>query len=466
MFSKLKSKSSLSDYIKNSIEKNGPMTIAQYMSIILYHKSIGYYVNREIGEDFVTSPELSKSFGNLIAMWFYEIYIKSYHGEEIIFIELGPGNGSFSHSILKIFMQIPKFCEKVIFYMVENSHYLTSKQQKKLHEFSQCGIKINWVKDLGLININKPAFFFSNEFFDCLPVNQFFCSKCGLKEILVNFSKYRNEFYLSLDPRSSIYSYLIEDKSYKINDILEISASSINTAKFINNTLMNYRGISLIIDYGDLKKTKKSSLQIAYKNKNTLEVNFIKNILSILQQNCLYLIKFLKKLSRIFESYRHCFSVFQKLSTLFLNFSEVINIFSRFFKNYRHFIKFIKQLLSAYTKLLKLFKICLKFINKNNRMYEFSQQNIDYITKNLDCFDISTHVDFGNLIKNMPNCKSILYTQKDFLKKLGFDKLRLDKSNKEYTKITLNYLDKSDEDTSMGMIFKVLFSELVGVANL
>lgn len=264
---------SLKNYIKNLIKQNGPITIFNLMTLISYHKKFGYYENQQIGDDFITSPQISKSFGGLIAVWLYDIWTKYFQNQDIILIELGAGNGEFIESIINIFIQIPEFKEKITLYIVENSKLLTEVQKNRLRPYIKNLININWIEDLGLINIDKPVFFISNEFFDCLPINQFFFSKKKLFEILINYNKDIDDFSLCLSKKLSHAHHLIYEKYLKINNIVEISIPLINISKYINYLLEKNTGISLIIDYGYNIFHGKSTLQTICKHKKNNQFN-------------------------------------------------------------------------------------------------------------------------------------------------------------------------------------------------
>jgi SAM-dependent MidA family methyltransferase len=264
---------SLENYVKYLIKQKGPITVAEFMVAISYHKSLGYYENHKIGEDFITSPQISKSFGGLIGAWIYNLWLKYFTNQEISIIELGAGNGEFINSIMNIILQIPEFAKKITFYIVENSNLLTKIQQNRLKSVANELININWVSDVGLINTNKPVFFISNEFFDCLPINQFFFSNNGLFEILINYNENIDEFFLCLSKNLSHSHHFIKKNYLNINNIIEISTPTINISKYINYLLEKNKGISLIIDYGYNIFHGKSTLQTIYKHKKNNDIN-------------------------------------------------------------------------------------------------------------------------------------------------------------------------------------------------
>lgn len=240
------------------IQLNGAMTIAEFMTIISYQ---GYYQKNYINNDFITSPEISPIFGNLIGLWFYHLWHKFYLNQEIILIELGGGNGSLMKSILDILKQLPIYSYLKI-KIVEISNLLQTKQKEVLVEFTE---KITWVNDLGLCEIDKTVFFVANEFFDCLPIHQFCYKNNRLYEVLINYSPEKN-FHFCLTETISRAGYLIEKDYLVENEIIEISPSSISITKYIDSLLHQYKGLSLIIDYGYFKPIKKNSLQTIYQH--------------------------------------------------------------------------------------------------------------------------------------------------------------------------------------------------------
>ena len=63
--------------IKDLIKKGGPISLSQFMEMCLWDDENGYYTSNEVlGEkgDFITSPEISQTFGELIGLWALSFY--------------------------------------------------------------------------------------------------------------------------------------------------------------------------------------------------------------------------------------------------------------------------------------------------------------------------------------------------------------------------------------------------------
>lgn len=103
----LESLPNLMDIIKEKIKLNGPLTVAEYMHIIVTNPTEGYYMRKEtIGEsgDFITSPEISQLFGEIVAIWFYVETLKMCPGKPLQIVELGPGKATLLWDMLRVWL--------------------------------------------------------------------------------------------------------------------------------------------------------------------------------------------------------------------------------------------------------------------------------------------------------------------------------------------------------------------------
>ena len=71
--------SPLLDHIKRRIALSGPISIADFMNEALAHPEYGYYRKQDpLGRagDFITAPEVSQMFGELIGLWLTDLWVR------------------------------------------------------------------------------------------------------------------------------------------------------------------------------------------------------------------------------------------------------------------------------------------------------------------------------------------------------------------------------------------------------
>ena len=243
---------------------DGPITMALFMNILSYHKDLGYYhsLSRNgIGQDFITAPEKTSFFGVALAYYLNSRWNKNFYNKTIVLLELGGGNGTLMKSILDILKNFPIY-NYINVCILEISDFLRTKQASILADHVD---KLTWVNDISKFDSIYPIFFIANEFFDCLPVHQFFYDydegKYG--EIMVSYNKELDEFALTKTMKLSNAFYLLNlDQIPSVNAIIEISPASINIADYLSNMLANLGGVGIIIDYGYFDQYScKSSIQ-------------------------------------------------------------------------------------------------------------------------------------------------------------------------------------------------------------
>ena len=82
------------------IRNTGPISLAQFMG----ESNARYYAGRDpLGSegDFVTAPEISQMFGELIGLWLADMWLRAGRAEPVLYVELGPGRGTLAKDALR-----------------------------------------------------------------------------------------------------------------------------------------------------------------------------------------------------------------------------------------------------------------------------------------------------------------------------------------------------------------------------
>ena len=157
--------------LKERIARNGPISVADYMETCLGDKDLGYYPSRQpIGADgdFITAPEVSQVFGELIGLWAVAVWRSMGAPKPVTVAELGPGRGSLMSDALRAWRSVPDFLANVTVALVETSPVLREVQRTALLDAET---PVQWCNAIeGLPR--HPLILIANEFVDALPVRQ------------------------------------------------------------------------------------------------------------------------------------------------------------------------------------------------------------------------------------------------------------------------------------------------------
>jgi NADH dehydrogenase [ubiquinone] 1 alpha subcomplex assembly factor 7 len=172
----------LSD-IKRLIKTAGPMPVWRYMQLCLTHPTHGYYVSRDpLGRegDFITAPEVSQMFGELLGLWAASVWKAMGSPPQIQLIELGPGRGTMMVDALRALRVLPPLYQALSVHLVEINPMLLEKQKAALS-----GVRnVEWHASIDEIP-RGPAIILANEYFDVLPVHQVVKRSTGWHERVV-----------------------------------------------------------------------------------------------------------------------------------------------------------------------------------------------------------------------------------------------------------------------------------------
>ncbi|KIN62013.1 ATP synthase beta subunit/transription termination factor rho [Sulfitobacter noctilucicola] len=232
--------------IASRIAAHGPMRIDEYMTTCLLHPTLGYYTTRDpLGRDgdFVTSPEISQMFGELIGLSLAQTWLQNGAPPSFILAELGPGRGTLMADALRACRGVPRFIEAANVILIEASDVLRGAQADALR-----GYNVKWfdrIEDMP----PQPLYLIANEFFDALPIRQFQRSGAQWQERQVGLDE--GTLVFGLAPPAP--QPTLADRLNKTPDgtLVEICAAASPIAESIGQHIEQYGGAALIIDYGN-----------------------------------------------------------------------------------------------------------------------------------------------------------------------------------------------------------------------
>ncbi|MBM3519962.1 MAG: class I SAM-dependent methyltransferase [Alphaproteobacteria bacterium] len=237
--------------IRAEIAASGPMAIDRYMGLSLGHPVHGYYMAQEpFGEegDFITAPEISQVFGELIGFWCIGQWQAMGAPDAFNLIELGPGRGTLMADMLRAAAVSPPFLRAARVHLVETSPRLTSLQQARI------GPGATWHHSLDDVP-EAPFLLVANELFDALPIRQFLWRDGGWRERAVALV----DGALVIVTIAARGGYPPENGEE--GDIAEVSPAREEIARAIGARLKRHKGSALIVDYGHLRPGRGDTLQ-------------------------------------------------------------------------------------------------------------------------------------------------------------------------------------------------------------
>ncbi|XP_073416226.1 protein arginine methyltransferase NDUFAF7, mitochondrial isoform X1 [Dendrobates tinctorius] len=253
------------------IKATGPITVAEYMKEVLTNPIKGYYMHHDVlGEhgDFVTSPEISQVFGELIGIWCISEWISGGKSKSLKIVELGPGKGSLMDDILRVFSQFQhllKSCD-ISIHLVEVSPKLSEIQALRLtgnnvevkydenssaykKGVTKSGLQISWYQDVR----DVPAgytFFLAHEFFDALPIHKLQKTLDGWCEMLIDIDpEIPNKLRFVLGSSNSLLTKTFIQADEK-RDHIELSPNAAVIIQKLASQINRFGGAALIADYG------------------------------------------------------------------------------------------------------------------------------------------------------------------------------------------------------------------------
>ncbi|XP_049783426.1 protein arginine methyltransferase NDUFAF7, mitochondrial isoform X2 [Schistocerca cancellata] len=234
-------------YLKDRIKAGGPLTVAEYMRECLTNPKYGYYMHRDpITEkgDFITSPELSQMFGEVLRKF------NSTDGVSLHLVEISQHMSKLQAQALKCIQT--------------NESGLPNENMEYQSAVTTDGISVKWYRQIQDVPRGFSCII-AHEFFDALPVHKLQRTKHGWREVLIDIDMYSdgNRFRYVISRSSTPASKLFVQPQEK-RDHLEVCPAAGVIVDHIASLLEEEGGFALIGDYGH--NGEKTDTLRAFKN--------------------------------------------------------------------------------------------------------------------------------------------------------------------------------------------------------
>lgn len=251
--------------LRRLIRAMGPIDLATFMALALADPKDGYYAAKvAIGPegDFVTAPEVSQIFGELLGLALADAW-QAAGSPPVDLVELGPGNGTLLADLWRATARVPGFHLASRVQLVETSPKLEALQAARL-----AGIPdITWHADLAGLPDDRPLLLVANELFDALPIRQLIRLADGWREVKVDLDE-TDRLCLAPAPGPSPLGSRL-GHGHPLGSVVELSPAREALMAELALRLEGQDGLAYVIDYGELSPTPGSTLQAVSSHEKT-----------------------------------------------------------------------------------------------------------------------------------------------------------------------------------------------------
>lgn len=256
----------LSEILRRRIAAEGPVTVAEFMSTALIHPDHGYYTQHDpfgAAGDFITAPEISQMFGELIGFWCAATWQQTGAPTNVRLVELGPGRGTLMADALRAIRMVPAFEEAATIHLVEASPVLKAHQKQALQEYS-----VIWHRGIEEVP-DGPLILIANEFLDALPIRQIIRRQGVWHERMIGNDGDGFSFVLDKAP-SALGALLPDELSQNAAEgaLVEMGSAALGLAKAVGDRIASHGGGALFIDYGHAETAVGETLQAVRKHQS------------------------------------------------------------------------------------------------------------------------------------------------------------------------------------------------------
>jgi NADH dehydrogenase [ubiquinone] 1 alpha subcomplex assembly factor 7 len=229
------------------IRRDGPIPVADYMALCLGDPEHGYYRRADAigrGGDFVTAPEISQMFGELIGAWAAGVWTAMGRPSPVRLVELGPGRGTLMADALRaVAKAAPDFRAAIELHLVEINAALRARQAQALDAAQPA-----WHQAIATVPAG-PAIVIANEFFDALPVEQYERTREGWRQRCIGLDPNGGLAFVAGAPAADAALEPVHRRALP-GAIVEVSPASRALVRDISARIAADGGAALIADYG------------------------------------------------------------------------------------------------------------------------------------------------------------------------------------------------------------------------
>lgn len=230
------------------IRSHGPISVAQFMG----EANALYYASRDplgAGGDFVTAPEVSQMFGELVGVWLADVWARAGRPEQVAYVELGPGRGTLARDALRVLARMGMTPQV---HLVEASPALRAVQREALP-------KAQFHDGLASLPDDMPLLVVANEFFDALPVRQLVSTPQGWRERMVGLEGERLVFVAGDKPMDAAVPHDFAGEAE--GTLIETNPGAVAMMRELAGRVAAQGGATLVFDYGYAESQTGSTLQ-------------------------------------------------------------------------------------------------------------------------------------------------------------------------------------------------------------
>ncbi|PHS25843.1 MAG: SAM-dependent methyltransferase [Robiginitomaculum sp.] len=253
----------LSKRLAARIRAGGPISAGVYLNEALFDPCEGFYATKDpigAGEDFITAPEVSQIFGELIGLWLAGCWQAMQRPSPVRLVEFGPGRGTMMKDILRAARAVPGFAKALDVNLIEASPALINVQAGML---GSAPCPVNWVHALKDVP-SGPCLIVANEYLDCLPIRQFVRQNGAWFERMVDVDETGDfGFVISSAPASAPEIDMIPPDLRDSEDgaLVEVRPAIALMMDELATRFTADPGAALFIDYGPAKSEPGDTLQ-------------------------------------------------------------------------------------------------------------------------------------------------------------------------------------------------------------